>query len=196
MTNNCAREQDLYPFLSAWLLMELKSSKLLEQAGQSYQVFVQDVSYASADPGGLWSRPDLAAVVYRRGRFVPNWQTELFSFEVKTTNGLNDMAVYEAFAHTRFAHYTYLFWPVGDDPADPKIVGLCKEFGIGILTARDPIDLQSYNMVLKAQRRDIDASLVDSFIAQRFTPDSQAAIESWLHGQGWRREVTSEAMPR
>ena len=186
------REIELYPYLKAWLLQDFKNSEPLRAYGRSVEIFVEDVSTAAGGPGGLWSQPDVAAVVYHRGRYVPAWHAELFSFEVKTSAGMNRSAVFEAFGHTRFVNYSFVFWPTRASDANPDLLNLCEEIGVGVLIASDPMDLQTYQIMKSPRRFPSAPQDVDRFIMERFSDERKAAIEAWLDGRGWPKKAASE----
>lgn len=192
MAETYKTEKSLYLPLIAWVNNAMKKSPLLAPWGMGAEIFAQDISSVPSCEGGLWSRPDVAALVYTKGRYVPSWRCELFSFEVKSATGINETAVYEAFAHTRYAHYAYLYWHTGDREPEHKHIQLCKEFGIGAMTAGNPRDFSTYRVHATAQRRDIDLLSIDRFVEERFTASKKKQIAGWLDGQGWSRAVVSE----
>lgn len=180
-------ESALYPMVLRWVDTQLIASGLIEGRAQSTVVFSANVSQQAAGDGGLWSRPDLAAVVYTPARFLPSWQAELYSFEVKTFDGIGQAAVYEAFSHTRFANYSLLVWQ--DGPALSRnselVIDLCRQYGVGALTASDPRIPHSYEVQVKPQYFVVSPTGFDSFVIERFPAAKRREIENWLAGNGW-----------
>jgi hypothetical protein len=182
-------ESALYPMVLRWIDTQLIASELIMGRTQSTVVFSADVSQQSAIEGGLWSRPDLAAVVYTPARFLPSWQPELYSFEVKTQNGINQAAVYEAFSHTRFVNYSILVWEDCPDLSNNSemVIELCRQYGIGALTASDPRIPHSYTVHTKPQHFGISPTAFDNFVNERFPASKRDEIERWLAENGWGR---------
>ena len=183
-------ESALYPHVLKWLERDFRTSPALIDGGVETILFSADVSQKKADIGGHWSRPDLATIAYKRGIFTPSWESTLYTFEVKCFSTVNQAAVYEAVAHTRFAHYSYLLWQEKEMPSSEKwrIVDLCREFGIGAITAVRPEDENTYKLRAKPKRNQITLSETDSFIRERFSPEYQDRIKKWLSANGWKQQ--------
>jgi hypothetical protein len=182
-------ERALYPMVMRWLNLGFATSEALINVGQRPVLFSADVSAKKADIGGHWSRPDLATIAYRRGVFTPAWEASIYSFEVKCQSTVDQAAVYEAVAHTRFAHYSYLLWQEQNMPSAERwrIVDLCREFGIGAITAEDPNDVNTYRLRAKPRRNQITISETDNFIRERFPQELQSEIKAWLSSSGWKQ---------
>lgn len=182
-------ERRLYPMVMRWLNLGFATSEALMNEGQRPTLFSADVSTKKAEVGGHWSRPDLATIAYRRGIFTPAWEASIYSFEVKCQSTVNQAAVYEAVAHTRFVHYSYLMWQEEDMPSPEKwqIVDLCREFGVGAITASDPKDENTYRLRAKPKRNQITISDTDGFIRERFPFEKQKEIKDWLSMSGWKQ---------
>jgi len=180
-------EAELYPLVLRWL----KQARPFQELGGNYPVsvegFADDTSSATADTGGLWSRPDIACLVLGKGHYSPYWITDLFSFEIKTAVGLNQSAVFEALGHSRFANYSYLLWPGPEDLSlkEEAIVALAAEFGVGTVTTSDPAKASSYRVRHASQRRDIESKRIDQFVSDRFSQSTRSQIDGWLRNTGW-----------
>ena len=186
-------ETKLYPLVLAWLNSRFRVSGALPELTERSEIFASDISQVPSEEGGLWSRPDLAALVFTRGKYVPYWTFSLCSFEIKTAKGMNTSAIYEAFAHTRFAHYSILFWQSKQD--DAKLVewlNLCSQFGLGAITAEEPNQPSSYVLHLQPKRTSVDNSTIDAFIGDRFNNEKKRRISGWLKAQGWARDSDIE----
>lgn len=188
-----APESSLYPLVLQWLRSDFRHSILAAGLGEHLQTFSADVSTKSGDAQGLWSRPDLATIVFSRGKFVPTWHTALFSFEVKTASGIGEAAVYEAFSHTRFAHYSVLVWQASENCSkSAAITQLCEEYGIGAVTTEAPNVSNSYIVRAAPARTDVNLFAVDRFIEQRFGKHERQSIASWLRANGWTSSIEVE----
>lgn len=175
-------ERKLYPLVMRWLNTQFRRSTALVDHTDRTQLFAVDISQQGIDDGGLWSRPDLAVIAYTRSKFIPYWTTSIYSFEIKTADGVNQFSVYESFAHTRYVNYSYLFWQALDElsESERRIVALCKEFEIGAITAEDPNNPNNYKVWCESKYRSINPSQFDSFITQRLSPEEQEKILNWL----------------
>lgn len=182
-------ERRLYPMVMRWLDLGFVTSEALMNVGQRPVLFSADVSTRKAEIGGHWSRPDLATIAYRRGTFTPAWEASIYSFEVKCASTVDQASVYEAVAHTRFVHYSYLLWQEEDMPSPEKwqIVDLCREFGVGAITASDPEDENSYRLRARPRRNQTTISETDCFIRERFPADQQRRIKNFLSKSGWQQ---------
>lgn len=186
-------EKKLYPLVMNWVNSEFMVSGAMPGLTPRSQLFAANVSNVPHEGGGLWSRPDLAALVFTRAKFVPSWNTALCSFEVKTADGVSQASVYEAFAHTRFANYSFLIWQ--GDPASSsvdRLVALCKEFGVGAIVTPAPAIPHSYKVLCAASPTDVDAATVDLFTSQRFSEGDQRRILKWLGSNGWETQAERE----
>lgn len=180
-------ESDLYPPILRWLNGGFKRSNAYLSRSRTAMLFASNVSTAGVPDGGRWSRPDLAVISYEKARFIPAWAASIYSFEVKTYANINDDAVYEAFAHTRFVNYSYLIWQeeLSLSAQSTRIVSLCSEYGIGAITFEDPLDNDTYKVRGAPKRYSLSASEFDHFVANRLKDQERASIESWLASQGW-----------
>lgn len=182
-------ESALYPLVANWIHSHLRTSELNFGDYGNQQVFMANTAQAPAADGGYWSRPDLAAILYYRPRFVPTWSASLYTFEVKTADGINEAAVYEAVAHRRYANYSVLVWQTdGNDAQINQITELCKQFGVGALAADDPTNPSSYRVLNIAERSEINPVVVDQFIDYRFPTTERIRLENWLNENGWNQE--------
>lgn len=131
----------------------------------------------------------MATIAYRRGIYTPSWEASLYSFEVKCYSTVNQAAVYEAVAHTRFVHYSYLLWQEEDMPSAERwqIVDLCREFGVGAITTTIPSDINTYRLRAKPKRNQITVSEIDNFMRERFPSVDKVRIKEWLSKRGWKQ---------
>lgn len=187
-------EAALYPMVHKWLQSDFKSSPAVEASAANLVVFTDDVSEQATQTGGLWSQPDLAAAVFSKATYVPRWTADLYSFEVKTGDGISQTSVYEAFAHTRFVNFSYLIWQVLPDlrPVDLRIIALCESYGLGAVTTISPDDPTSYRIHLTARRKETPPFAFDQFVRERFKPQVKRAIEDWLSSNGWASQTVED----
>jgi hypothetical protein len=183
-------ESALYPLVHRWLQADFKASEAMRAEARNAVTFTDNIAEQGTRHGGLWSQPDLAAVVYAKARYLPHWTADLYSFEVKTGDGIGQEAVYEAFAHTRFVNFSYLVWqvPIAQRDIDNRVLDLCQKFGLGALITPEPDDPRSYRVVHTPLRRETPPSTFDQFISERFSEQTKRAIQGWLSAAGWAQD--------
>lgn len=131
---------------------------------------------------GLWSRPDIVSVEVRTFAFLPGKYLELVTFEVKAVHGINVQGVYEALAHRRSATRSYLLLHVPDDQAtalEPLIADVttvARSHGIGVVTAADPGEYQTWDERPPADRVEPDPERLDTFIAVQISDKTRMKI--------------------
>lgn len=136
--------------------------------------------------GGKWSRPDVVTVAVRSFEFVPGKHLELISFEVKPSISTALEGVFEALAHSVFAHRSYLAVHVPDSTASQPNQDLdrasseCARHGVGLYTFTDASNFESFDPLQDAVRRNPDPSKVNDFIATQLTPENKTSLKKWL----------------
>lgn len=121
--------------------------------------------------GGRWTRPDIVSVSVQAfvhlpaGRFI-----EVTTFEVKPTDDIDVLAVYEALAHRRAATHSYVLLHVpAEQPALQEhineICEVARFHGIGVIVADDPSNYETWEERETASRVEPDPARLDRFIA-------------------------------
>jgi hypothetical protein len=119
---------------------------------------------------------------------VPGRFLEVVTFEIKMFSALNIRAVYEALAHRRAATHSYVLAHVPDSEADGlqetvnDVAQVARQHGIGLITAADPGDFQTWDEVVEAQRVDPDPERLNSFIKVQLSDESRNLILERLSG--------------
>jgi len=177
------QEHDLYQPLGQFLhqgfheFHKPKNGNLYLEVAQTYA--------AAAPDGGMWTRPDLAAVSISRSKFATTAEMQLFGFEVKTMAGCRLQSVHEALAHSRFVNFAYLVWNrpacvCRDRDFYDTIRKNCEAYGVGLITVHNPNDLSTFQIRLKAQRKIVADDVIDEFISTRFSAAEQDRIVAAL----------------
>ncbi len=135
--------------------------------------------------GGTWSRPDIVSVEVRAFAYVPGKHLEVTTFEVKPASGITVQAVYEALAHRRAAtrSYVLLHVPPGNpelDDAVDDVATVARSHGIGLITAGEPDNYQTWEEREEAQRIEPDPERLDQFIATQLPDRTKTAISKRL----------------
>lgn len=177
------READLEDGVQAFLFSQTCMNLLkLDQASTVFQ----KTARTGKSGTGIWSRPDFTIATIRRRKYDPFRHLDLFAFELKNLEGLSVVAVHEALAHTRFAHYAYVVCPLSRNNTrlNDTIATECTRHGVGLIRfliergADDAPVLRNFELVLSAQRRSADPDDVDTYIDDRFDEELKQSLLS------------------
>lgn len=136
--------------------------------------------------GGTWSRPDIVSVEVRTFAYVPGKYLEVATFEVKAANAINVQAVYEALAHRRAATHSYVLLHVPAEQADQledavaDVAEAARTHGIGVITAADPNDYDTWEDREEARRIEPDPERLNAFVATQLTDATRDLISRRL----------------
>jgi len=133
--------------------------------------------------GGRWTRPDITLVAVRTYAFTPGKRLEVITFELKPSLDSALEGVFEALAHSAFAHRSYLAVDVssyGDSVEDERIVHECSRLGIGYITFEKPGDYETFDIVTPAKLNEPDPYEVDTFIKTQISSVNQDELREWL----------------
>jgi hypothetical protein len=137
------------------------------------------------DTGGKWSRPDIALASCNTYKFVPGKQIELSTFEIKTHDGLDVTAVYEALAHRRAAHRSYVLAYVPESERTilkallDRLSADADEHGVGFVIVGNVADYETWDFEVKPSRNDPEPSDLDNFIRTQTSEEFQDKILIW-----------------
>lgn len=127
--------------------------------------------------GGKWTRPDVTLVAVRTYQFTPGKRLEVITFEVKPALDSALEGVYEALAHSAFAHRSYLAVDIREfkdqDVPDDRIVQECTRHGVGYIAFTDVSDYNTYEIVSTAKLKEPDPEEVDNFIKKQISQQKQ-----------------------
>jgi hypothetical protein len=171
------REDELYPPLIATLETAWALDKGLKP------IKVKRTAYMGArQTFGRWSRPDISVLLVKEFNFLPP-EIEVHTFEVKTFEYVDVQAVYEALAHRRFGtHSTVIFHTPPAEYSGPVFDGtseieeVARSHGIGIITAEDPLDYDSWTWVEEPIRVSPTSKKLDAFIVKNFPEESASLL--------------------
>jgi hypothetical protein len=138
------------------------------------------------DTGGKWTRPDITLATYDSYQFVPGKHFDVITFEVKTFDGLDVTAVYEALAHRRVAHYSFLLVhvPVHSrealESALEDLTYQADDHGVGMVVFADPNDYKTWEFLVEADRNEPDPRDLNDFLDTQITESFKEKIRRWL----------------
>jgi len=127
-----AREGDLYPIIEGFLVEEWEQA-IEEQRGDI--LLAQITANPGAVPtGGAWTCPDITLVELMHHKYIPSQiEMEVTTFEVKRHPNERDalLGVYEASAHHRSVHLSYVVLHTSDAISD-RVLDEAKRLGVGV----------------------------------------------------------------
>jgi hypothetical protein len=108
---------------------------------------------------------------------------ELFGFELKPAKRGSVIGAHEAFAHTRYVHYSYLVWHVPDkdnSSAFATVHAECARLGVGLVHFADPSNFRTWSRDIEPQKQSPDLFSVDTFIDDRFDKSETVQLKAWM----------------
>jgi hypothetical protein len=173
-------ERPLYePFQNAIITGYAKENRLKR--------FVSEItaSQGRRNTGGKWTRPDVTLIAVRSYTFIPGKHLEVISFEVKPSLDTALEGVFEALAHSVFAHRSYLAVDISafaeeDDIPDQRIIQETSRLGVGYITFTDVTDYSTYEIATTAKLREPDPFEVDQFIKTQISLEKQEELMEWI----------------
>lgn len=165
------REQDLYnPILSV-----LREHWVHDQRFDRFDAQIT-AQQGRRQTGGRWTRPDLVVVAESNFEFLPS-QFDLVTFEVKTTEGLDVTAVYEAVAHLRAATLAFV---LAEAPHDmdglEEVASEAGRHGIGLIVASEVDDYESWDTMVEPVRHEPDRHRLDEFIHTQLPVETHSKL--------------------
>lgn len=87
--------------------------------------------------GGKWSRPDLTLVGLKKFKVLAGAYLEVQTFEIKTADGFDLVALHEARAHRRRAHRSWVIVDLeseSDEDIVTNLVDEARDLGVGLIS--------------------------------------------------------------
>ena len=141
-------------------------------------------SQGRRNTGGKWTRPDVALVAMQTFPYVPNKVFQVITFEIKPDLGTALDGVFEAAAHSAFAHRSYLAFPdseeYNDNPLYDRISEECARFGLGLILFEDVKNWDTYDFQVAAKYREPDPQAVNDFIKNQISEKNREEIQRWF----------------
>lgn len=170
-----AKEIDLYQPLRQWLD---------DQGNGSDDAFwvtkVTGNGSGQRRATGEWSRPDVVSLSLRRWEFLPTIEVQLSTYEIKPFKQARRLAgVYEAAAHQRRSHYSYLVieWP-SDSPLPDAVVDETIRHSIGLCQIWE----SEVQLIHDGQYQEPEPQLLNDFISDLLDADGREQYRSVLRG--------------
>jgi hypothetical protein len=176
LADSIRREHDLYDPLHR--VIESRWAR----DHRSTPIAVEITATQGARATGMWARPDITSVEIRAFAHVPGKFLEVTTFEVKPADAINVQAVYEALAHRRAATRSYVLLHVPSErrsDLDSVVSEVCevgRAHGIGVITAEEPDDYETWEEREVASRFEPDPERLDKFIAHQLSPAARQRV--------------------
>lgn len=175
-----AGESALYePFHKAILEGYVKENRIKRFVSE------ETASQGRRATGGKWTRPDLTLIAVRTYQFTPGKRLEVITFEIKPDLESAIEGLFEALAHSVFAHRSYLAvhllgFKEDEDIPDDRIVQESNRLGVGYITFTDPADYDTYEIVTSARLNEPDPYEIDNFIRTQISTEKQEELRELL----------------
>jgi hypothetical protein len=127
------KESELYEPLRRWLADVWGEGV---EPGDFFEVITTGTARNKKRASGQWSRPDVTLVQVNSYDYLPQPVLEVTTFEVKRfSDAENIRSVYEAAAHSRWAHFSYLVAevPSSDYEFPERFVSELERFNLGLI---------------------------------------------------------------
>lgn len=182
------KERELYDPIAT----ELENVWAKDQGFDRYYV-KNTAEQGSKYTKGKWTRPDIIVVGCKTFPYIPGKFLDVITFEVKPYEAIDISGIYEALAHRRAATRSYLIVhiPTNKHFNTVDIENEAGKFGIGLIVARDPIDYDTWEVLLEAQRIEPDPYKLNDFIAQQVSAELKEQIEKWVGNTNEKEDISN-----
>lgn len=142
-------------------------------------------SQGRRNTGGTWTRPDLAVLAVKSYPYLPGRVFDIITFEVKKSDAVDVLGVFEALSHQQFASLSYvIFYTAGRDfekdySDTDRILVLAKLHGVGVIVAADAADPKKWEELVEPRRNIPDPAQANLFIASCFTEENKSLVVKW-----------------
>jgi hypothetical protein len=127
------KESELYEPLKEWLRQDWGKEV---EAGDFFEARVTGTPRRRRRASGQWSRPDVTPVQVNSYEYLPQPVLDVTTFEIKKFSDVQKIqSVYEAAAHSRWAHFSYLVAevPNPDYEFPERFLSELERFNLGLI---------------------------------------------------------------
>lgn len=169
-------ENELYEPLARTLKSKWAPAQELEQC------IVENCAHVRSNQG-MWKNPDLLMAARRPYQLIATqYLIEVWTFEVKLP-GWTMSAIYEAESNGHGATHACALLQVDKNRAN-RYLAQCEEkasqLKIGLITFVDPLDMGTWSMRVKPERRvPEDFKKQNLFLSRVMTPEGQTQMKAW-----------------
>ncbi len=109
---------------------------------------------------------------------------DLYTFEVKTRDGIKTNSPAQAANQGLRANYRYLIWHCPDrghrDDLKYTLRAHCEALKVGLIVLADPYNHGTYELAVTAPRHDIETMSADKAVTALLTPNQDRRVRDWL----------------
>ncbi len=134
--------------------------------------------------GGIWTRPDIAAVSLRTFPYWPGRYFDLWTFEIKARNSFNVIGLFEALAHARSSTHSWALYHVDQAMLDrendiDRMTSEALRLGVGLILFTDPADFATWDIRASSVRTTPDPALHDEFVKTQLSENTREFLLQW-----------------
>ena len=163
------KESELYQPLRAWVEEIWGKDR---EPGDFFEARITATPKGRRKADGKWTRPDITLVQVNNYEYLAQPILDVTTFEVKKFSDAQDIrSVYEAAAHSRWAHYSFLVVEVPDDEFEfpPRFMSELERFHLGLITMwKVKSDWEFEQEVWETQRLNPDPAELNSLLETFF----------------------------
>jgi len=172
------RERDLYGPIK-----ESVEKNWIQRFAMDNVLVEETHSRGSKLTGGTFTRPDLTAVGTRSYAYLPK-RLEVITFEVKPSDAVGVLGVLEAIAHREAAHRSYVIFSASSQkfeaaPEAERLIELAQKYGVGVVSAEKPNDVESWEIQVDAIRHEPDPGRLDRFLKDLPNEEMKHQLSKW-----------------
>ena len=165
-------EEDYYEFLRDKLeIYFMKQHK----KGAIFEIAI--TARRDSKISGRWTRPDLVAYSFKKYPYIPDSDFDVLTFEVKRSNDISVLAVFESLAHRSAASKSYVVFPkVENSEAIDRIYEEAQRYGIGVIIINDPLSDDPIELTLDARKEFMDKEKASNFLQAVLTDQQLSTL--------------------
>lgn len=141
-------------------------------------------SQGRRNTGGVWTRPDVTLIAMQTFTYTPDKIFQVVTFEIKPSVETALAGVYEAAAHSAFAHRSFLAFPAFKDydrnPTFERIRQECLRFNLGLILFEDVAVWDTYEFELDELSSQPEPHRVNDFIKGQISEKNREEIQRWF----------------
>jgi len=172
-------EEDYYEVLHDLLCNEYK-----EFSGKNGQFLISKTARANTKIAGRWTRPDFTVVTNRKFPYIKENEFDIITFEAKSPDNCDTLAVFEALAHNSAATRSYVVVPMVQDDFNKKeqadrIKEECGRHGIGLKLVDSGYHLNKLITIIESQRRPLNPEKCSQFLKNVLDTSDLESLSTW-----------------
>ena len=173
------KEDDYYDCVQSML-----ERYFTDKVGKAGTFIVKKTARKESKIVGRWTRPDFTVVTRRSFPYIKEVEFDIFTFEVKRPNDCDTLAVFEALAHNTVATRSFVFFPItavqlNNTSQAERVKEECGRHGVGLVLVNNDFKLEECNILIDAQRRNLNPEKCSNFLQSVLEADALAELSRW-----------------